>query len=138
MTAVRESINLYQKQYQNYQNHFYIIKVNKKRCEISQVLAENDMVEMYINDEFFEIKKNTEFLTINSSLNIIYEDENILIINKPSNLEVTGQNSLTTFVHKKYSNLPFKPMPCHRLDRNTTGLVIFAKNEESLNILLTK
>ena len=46
------------------------IKVNKKRCEISQLLAENDMVEMYINDEFFDIKKNTEFLTINSSLNI--------------------------------------------------------------------
>ena len=58
------------------------IKVNKKRCEISQVLAENDMVEMYINDEFFEIKKNTEFLTINSSLNIIYEDENILVVEK--------------------------------------------------------
>ena len=37
-----------------------------------------------------------------------------------------------------YSDYPFKPMPCHRLDRNTTGLILFAKNEESLNILLKK
>ena len=47
------------------------IKVNKKRCEISQVLAENDMVEMYINDEFFDIKKNTEFLHLLTLLNLI-------------------------------------------------------------------
>ena len=49
------------------------IKVNKKRCEISQVLAENDMVEMYINDEFFDIKKNTEFLTIESKFKWTYD-----------------------------------------------------------------
>lgn len=71
-------------------------------------------------------------------LNIVFEDENILIINKPTNLEVTGNNSLTTIVHHKYSNCKFLPMPCHRLDRNTTGLVLFAKNEKSLNILLDK
>ena len=71
-------------------------------------------------------------------LNIIFEDENILIINKPSNLEVTGNDSLTTIVHHKYSNCDFLPMPCHRLDRNTNGLVLFAKNKESLNILLDK
>ena len=41
-------------------------------------------------------------------------------------------------IHKKYSDSQFLPMPCHRLDRNTTGLVLFAKNEEALNILLDK
>ena len=71
-------------------------------------------------------------------LNIVFEDENILIINKPANLEVTGENSLTSIVHLKYSDSDFSPMPCHRLDRNTTGLVLFAKNEISLNILLDK
>ena len=71
-------------------------------------------------------------------LNIVFEDENILIINKTANLEVTGENSLTSIVHAKYSNADFSPMPCHRLDRNTTGLVLFAKNENSLNILLDK
>ena len=41
-------------------------------------------------------------------------------------------------VHNNYETLSFKPMPCHRLDRNTTGLVLFAKNEIALNILLEK
>lgn len=71
-------------------------------------------------------------------LNIVFEDENILIINKPHSLEVTGENSLTTLVHQKFKEFDFLPMPCHRLDRNTTGLVLFAKNETSLNILLDK
>ena len=74
----------------------------------------------------------------NIDLDIIFEDENILIINKPSNLEVTGNNSLTTIVHSKYSNNIFLPMPCHRLDRNTNGLVLFAKNDIVLNILFDK
>lgn len=71
-------------------------------------------------------------------LNIIFEDENILIINKPVNLEVTGEDSLTSFVHQNFKASDFLPMPCHRLDRNTTGLVLFAKNEKSLEILLDK
>jgi len=71
-------------------------------------------------------------------LDIIFEDENILILNKPANIEVTGENSLTSIVHDKYSSESFLPMPCHRLDRNTTGLVLFAKNEIALNILLNK
>ena len=122
------------------------IKVNKKRCEISQVLAENDMVEMYINDEFFEIKKNTEFLTINSSLNIIYEDENILIVNKPAGTDVhrgsennkeTLIDIIKSYLYQKNEYNPdeensFSPAICNRLDRNTTGLVIAAKNAQSL------
>ena len=71
-------------------------------------------------------------------LNIVFEDENILIIDKPVNLEVTGQDSLTSLVHQKFEKSEFLPMPCHRLDRNTTGLVLFAKNQEALDILLDK
>ena len=70
------------------------------------------------------------------NLDIVYEDNNILVINKPINLEVVGENSLTTLVHQKYPKQ--KPMPCHRLDRNTTGLVLFAKNDIALNILFDK
>ncbi len=72
------------------------------------------------------------------NLDVVFEDDNILIINKPYCLEVTGEESLTSIVHSKYSTCDFLPMPCHRLDRNTTGLVLFAKNEDSLNILLDK
>lgn len=103
------------------------IKINGKRVSQNETLKENDEVLVYIADNLLE----NELV-----LNVIYEDENILIINKPQNLEVTGNNSLTEIIHKKYSNCGFLPMPCHRLDRNTSGLILFAKNEEALKILL--
>ena len=105
------------------------IKINGKRISENVTIFEGDEVLVFIDDKL---------LQPNFNLDIFFEDENILIINKPANIEVTGNNSLTTYVHQKYSSLPFKPMPCHRLDRNTTGLILFAKNEESLNILLSK
>lgn len=105
------------------------IKVNNKRVTENITIFEGDEVLVYISDELLRPSFN---------LNIFFEDDNILIINKPYNVEVTGDNSLTTYVHKQYSSAIFKPMPCHRIDRNTTGLVLFAKNEETLNILLKK
>lgn len=103
------------------------IKINGKRINENVTVFENDEILVYIDDTLLDV-----------NLNIFYEDENILIINKPFNLEVTGNNSLTTIVHQKYINLDFKPMPCHRIDRNTTGLVLFAKNQKALNVLLKK
>ncbi len=105
------------------------IKVNGKRISENITIYSGDEILIYIDDKI--INKNI-------NLNIFFEDENILLLNKPNNLEVTGQNSLTTLVHQKYSNCSFKPMPCHRIDRNTTGLVLFAKTEDSLNILIDK
>lgn len=105
------------------------IKINGKRVNENVNVFENDEILVYISDDllFPEIK-----------LDIIFEDENILIINKPAEIEVTGSESLTSVIHKKYANCGFLPMPCHRLDRNTTGLVLFAKNKEALDILLEK
>ena len=105
------------------------IKVNGKRVNENITVFENDEILVYIPDEI---------LQLNFKLKVFFEDENILIINKPYGIEVTGNQSLTTYVHDKYSNLDYKPMPCHRIDRNTTGLVLFAKNEQSLNILFDK
>lgn len=105
------------------------IKINGNRINKDCIIFFNDIIEIYIIDDLL-------FPSIN--LNIIFEDLNILVIDKPVNIEVTGENSLTSLVHKKYSSLDFLPMPCHRLDRNTTGLVLFAKNETSLNILFSK
>lgn len=107
------------------------IKINGKRVNKDISVFEGDEVLIYITDSLLDSK-------VSINLNTIFEDDNILIINKPSNIEVTGENSLTSVVHKKYSDYNFKPMPCHRLDRNTTGLVLFAKNETALNILLDK
>ncbi len=103
------------------------IKVNGKRVTENITVFENDEVLVYISDSLLE-----------TSLKIFYEDDNILILDKPSGIEVTGANSLTSIIHKQYSKCGFLPMPCHRLDRNTTGLILFAKNQESLNILLDK
>lgn len=105
------------------------IKVNGKRINENITVHEGDEILVYISDDI---------LTPSINLDIFYEDENILIINKSINLEVTGENSLTSIIHQKYSDSNFLPMPCHRLDRNTTGLVLFAKNKKSLDILLNK
>ena len=105
------------------------IKVNGKRVSENIDVFENDEILIYISDNLLEN---------NFSLDIFYEDDNILIINKPYDLEVTGENSLTSNIQQIYSSSSFKPMPCHRLDRNTTGLILYAKNETSLNILLNK
>lgn len=101
------------------------IRVNNIKISEDVIVHTEDEITVYIIDDL---------LFKNIIIQKVYEDENILIINKPTNLEVVGENSLTSILFKDYSYIS----PCHRLDRNTTGLVLFAKNEESLNILLEK
>lgn len=110
--------------------------LRQKDVKIDGIRTNKDCVVYTGNEILVYIADN--FLYPTPNLDIIFEDENILIVNKPANLEVTGENSLTNIIHAKYSNANFLPMPCHRIDRNTTGLVLFAKNETSLNILLDK
>ena len=105
------------------------IKVNGKRINKDILVYENDKIDIYLPKELEDVK---------IELDIVYEDENILVINKPANIEVTGTNSLTELINKQYTNCEFRPQPCHRIDRNTTGLVMFDKNEETLRILLEK
>ena len=105
------------------------IKINEKRVNKDIFIYENDKIEIYLPKEL-----ENEKIEINK----VYEDENILVIDKPSNMEVTGINSLTEIIAKQYTDYEFKPQPCHRIDRNTTGLVIFAKNKQALEILLEK
>lgn len=105
------------------------IKINGKRVNKDMLVYENDKIGIYLPKELEETKIN---------LDKVYEDENILVINKPAKIEVTGLNSLTESINKQYTNCEFKPQPCHRIDRNTTGLVLFAKNKEALEILLEK
>ena len=105
------------------------IKINGKRINKDVLVYENDKIEIYLPKELEETKID---------LDKVYEDDNILVINKPAKIEVTGSNSLTEIINKQYTNCEFKPQPCHRIDRNTTGLVLFAKNKEALEILLEK
>ncbi len=108
------------------------IKINGKRTNKDTIIYTGDEIIVYISDDILNKKHSSQ------NIQIIYEDDNILFVNKPSNLEVTGNNSLTTLIHEQYINSSFQPMPCHRIDRNTTGLVLFAKNQKSLDILLDK
>ena len=105
------------------------IKIDGVRTNKDCTIYTGNKIQVYIADNL---------LSPNIELDIVYEDSNILIINKPTNLEVTGPDSLTNIVHSIYKNSDFLPMPCHRLDRNTTGLVLFAKNDIALNILFDK
>ncbi len=129
------------------------IKVNKKRAEISTRLNVGDVVEMYINDEFFEKKENVyDFMYASKKLNIVYEDENIILIDKPEGLIVHPDNqefrdTLITRIHRylfeKGEYCPdeensFAPSLANRIDRNTGGIVIAAKNAETLRILNEK
>lgn len=105
------------------------VKIDGARTNKDCTIYEGSEILVYIADDL---------LCPTPELNIVFEDDNILIIDKPANLEITGEDSLTSIVHTKFSDMEFLPMPCHRLDRNTTGLVLFAKNEKALNILLDK
>ena len=128
------------------------IKLNGKRCEISTRLSEGDVMQLYINDEFFEENSEKEFLVAPTALNIVYEDENIILVDKKNGLVVhedeektpdTLINRILHYLYDKGEYRPeeensFTPALCNRLDRNTSGIVIAAKNAEALRILNEK
>ncbi len=128
------------------------IKINGKRAEISSRPCEGDTVQMYLNDEFFDSVRETEFMSVSSVLNIIYEDENIMLLDKKNGMVVheDDDNTADTLINrvKRYlydkgeydpnAENSFAPALCNRLDRNTGGIVIAAKNAESLRILNQK
>ena len=107
------------------------VKINGKRVHENLILQEGDDVSIYLPDSCFE----KSFPYTLSSLTI-YEDDNILVLNKPSGIEVQGDNSFTSWIKSQYQNTSSFPEPCHRLDRNTSGLILYAKNKPSLDILL--
>ncbi len=129
------------------------IKVNRKRAEISTRLREGDVVEAWINDEFFgEEKPKYEFLSAPARLDIIYEDENIILVDKKQGLLVHPDENeyrdtlIFRIQHYLYdkgeydprADLTFKPSLANRIDRGTGGIVIAAKNAEALRILCDK
>ena len=130
------------------------IKVGGKSSKRDYKLNIGDAVQMYINDEFFQGPggENTYLKTARPSLDIVYEDENILLLNKHAGVlchsdGVYDHNSLISgvLVYLRQSGqwLPseensFAPALCNRIDRNTSGIVIAAKNAESLRIINEK
>ncbi len=129
------------------------IKLNGKRCDPAVMLQEGDLLSLYINDEFFETgQKKLDFLNAPSALQVVYEDENILLIDKPPGLVAHEDNrqlsdtlidAVKRYLYQKWEYDPekensFTPALCNRIDRNTGGLVIAAKNAAALRILNAK
>lgn len=129
------------------------IKVNGKKENISYRLKEGDVLELYINDELLEkSNKSSDFKAASEDIEIIYEDDNIIIINKKAGLIVHPDNDvkvdclinrIKNYLFKKGEFDPenensFSPALVNRIDRNTSGIVIAAKNAESLRILNLK
>jgi pseudouridylate synthase len=123
------------------------IKINGKRCEISTKLCEGDIVTVFVRDELSAEKQHDmSFLSADINLNVVYEDKNILIADKPTGLDSHSSDSSGTdtlinriklYLYNKKEYQPecensFAPAICSRLDRNTSGLVISAKNAASL------
>ena len=130
------------------------IKVNGGRAQRDQRLREGDVLQLYINDEFFDKpREDNLFLTLfRPSLDIVYEDENLMLLNKRPGLVVHADetekvntliNHIQAYLYQKREWNPrwenaFTPALCNRIDRNTGGIVIAAKNAETLRILNQK
>ena len=130
------------------------IKVNGKGSKRDARLLAGDTLQLYINDEFFD-KPSEEnmFLTVfRPQLDIVYEDENLLLVNKRPGLVVHADetekvntliNHIQAYLYQKREWNPrwenaFAPALCNRIDRNTGGIVIAAKNAETLRIMNQK
>ena len=130
------------------------VKVNGKGSKRDVRLQEGDTLQLYINDEFFD-KPSEEnlFLTLfKPQLEVVYEDENLLLANKRPGLVVHADetekvntliNHIQAYLYQKREWNPkwenaFAPALCNRIDRNTGGIVIAAKNAETLRILNEK
>ena len=129
------------------------IKVNRKRAENNTILCEGDTIQCFLAEEFFEKKVDEHsFESISVKLDIIYEDENIMLLNKRPGVSVHededgSTNTLIThiqaYLYQKGDYRPedeqsFAPALCNRIDRNTGGIVIAAKNAEALRVMNEK
>jgi len=118
------------------------------------MLCEGDSVQLFIREEFFDSPEEDDgaLERIKPKLNILYEDENIILMNKRPGVlvhEDTDGGENTLLVHMKaylyqkgeydpYGEQSFAPALCNRIDRNTGGIVIGAKNAESLRVMNEK
>ena len=131
------------------------IKINGSRAQRDTRLQEGDLVEMYVNDEFFAVPKaENAYLAVSAPrLNIVYEDQNILLCDKRPGLAVhphdgaeygrTLIDHIQAYLYVRGEWNPkqenaFVPALCNRIDRNTGGIVIAAKNAEALRVMNEK
>ena len=123
------------------------IKVNRKRAEANYLLQQGDVVLMFLREEFFTSSDpDAYFLAITPKVDIVHEDDDLLLVNKPMGVSCipderedrdTLINHIKAYLYRKGEYDPdsensFAPALCNRIDRNTCGIVIAAKNAETL------
>ena len=122
------------------------IKVNRHRAQPNTLLQEGDTVQLFLAPDFFDEKKDERFLSLKETPNLVFEDENILVCDKPEGLSCHSDATQETgtlidrvllYLYQKGEFDPagenaFRPALCNRIDRNTSGLVIAAKNAAAL------
>ena len=131
------------------------IKLGGKRVERDTRLQEGDVLQLYINDEFFDkpTQENAYLTVVNPKLTIVYEDDHILLVDKRPGLAVhphdgadpgkTLIDHIQAYLYQKREWKPreensFTPALCNRIDRNTGGIVIAAKTAEALRVMNQK
>jgi len=130
------------------------IKVNRARTDQRYMLCEGDEIQLFIRDEFFASPERDDnaLWRIHPKLDIVYEDENIMLLNKRPGVlvhEDTAAAENTLIMHVKAylaqkgeydpeAEQSFAPALCNRIDRNTGGIVIAAKNAEALRVMNEK
>ena len=130
------------------------IKVNRARTEQKYVLQEGDIVQLFIKDEFFDSpeRDDSALASIKPKLTVVYEDENIILVNKRPGVLVHEDDEardntlimhIKAYLYQKGEYDPeneqsFAPALCNRIDRNTGGIVIGAKNAEALRVMNEK
>lgn len=125
-------------------------RINGKRCAENYMLQEGDVLSLFLTDaEIADYTAPQGKRNAKRQFSVIYEDENILIVSKPFGLLVHGDgkekkdtlaNQVIAYLIESGAYSPrtersFTPSPVHRLDRNTTGLVVFGKSAEALRQL---
>ncbi len=126
------------------------VKVNGMKIKENYILQENDIVSLFLyEDKFQEYTKPQTIFDLKIEFNVLYEDQHILVVSKPAGLLVhedkeedinTLSHQVLTYLYQKkeydpYQDLGFVPGPVHRLDRNTSGIVIFGKTMKALQDL---
>ena len=126
------------------------IRLNSARCQGTEFLKEGDVLTIYAKEEFFKVQphSNMHFMQASGKLKILHEDKHFLIVYKPSGVVAHSQekgiisllDEVQKYLYQKGEYRPqeeqtFAPALCNRIDRNTEGILIAAKNAAALRMM---
>lgn len=126
------------------------IKLNGGKAEGNEMLSDGDTIQMYLSEETMEsFMEEKSVSDVKRTFDIVYEDENILVVNKPAGLLSHAEkkddsntliDQILSYLNENGEYVPqkdstFTPALCNRLDRNTSGIVIAGKNSDAVRQL---